>query len=103
MRINFYTCIFKRCALNLICVCNLSLCVCVVQEMAHAWEEYSRLERSVEQLRTALQAHMNHSATPQVRPATAAPICQLWFSALVLLIDCFIYSICGFECSVFSP
>ncbi|XP_041795816.1 pleckstrin homology domain-containing family A member 7-like isoform X6 [Chelmon rostratus] len=34
-------------------------------EMALAWEEYSRLERSVEQLRTALQAHMNHSATPQ--------------------------------------
>ncbi|XP_063763340.1 pleckstrin homology domain-containing family A member 7 isoform X7 [Eleginops maclovinus] len=34
-------------------------------EMAHAWEEYSRLERSMEQLRTALQAHMNHSATPQ--------------------------------------
>ncbi|KAM9352652.1 pleckstrin homology domain-containing family A member 7-like [Symphorus nematophorus] len=34
-------------------------------EMAHAWDEYSRLERSVEQLRTALQAHMNHGATPQ--------------------------------------
>ncbi|XP_070828239.1 pleckstrin homology domain-containing family A member 7 isoform X7 [Chaetodon trifascialis] len=34
-------------------------------EMALAWEEYSRLERSVEQLRTALQAHMNHSATSQ--------------------------------------
>ncbi|XP_070687250.1 pleckstrin homology domain-containing family A member 7 isoform X2 [Pempheris klunzingeri] len=34
-------------------------------EMAHAWEEYNMLERSVEQLRTALQAHMNHSATPQ--------------------------------------
>uniref|UniRef100_A0A671YFN8 Pleckstrin homology domain containing, family A member 7a n=1 Tax=Sparus aurata TaxID=8175 RepID=A0A671YFN8_SPAAU len=30
-------------------------------EMALAWEEYSRLERSVEQLRMALQAHMNHS------------------------------------------
>ncbi|XP_034735240.1 pleckstrin homology domain-containing family A member 7-like isoform X3 [Etheostoma cragini] len=34
-------------------------------EMAHAWEEYNRLERSMEQLRMALQAHMNHSATPQ--------------------------------------
>ncbi|XP_028440753.1 pleckstrin homology domain-containing family A member 7 isoform X4 [Perca flavescens] len=34
-------------------------------EMAHAWEEYIRLERSMEQLRMALQAHMNHSATPQ--------------------------------------
>ncbi|KAM7415081.1 hypothetical protein PAMA_019759 [Pampus argenteus] len=34
-------------------------------EMTHAWEEYSLLERSVEQLRAALQAHMNHSATPQ--------------------------------------
>ncbi|XP_036962110.1 pleckstrin homology domain-containing family A member 7-like isoform X1 [Acanthopagrus latus] len=34
-------------------------------EMALAWEEYSRLESSVEQLRMALQAHMNHSATPQ--------------------------------------
>uniref|UniRef100_A0A8C9ZQ28 Pleckstrin homology domain containing, family A member 7a n=1 Tax=Sander lucioperca TaxID=283035 RepID=A0A8C9ZQ28_SANLU len=30
-------------------------------EMAHAWEEYSRLERSMEQLRMSLQAHMNHS------------------------------------------
>uniref|UniRef100_A0A8C4GPB4 Pleckstrin homology domain containing, family A member 7a n=1 Tax=Dicentrarchus labrax TaxID=13489 RepID=A0A8C4GPB4_DICLA len=30
-------------------------------EMAHAWEEYSSLERSVEQLRAALQTHMNHS------------------------------------------
>lgn len=39
-----------------------------MQEMAHAWEEYSCLEKSVEQLRTALQAHMNHSTTPQVRP-----------------------------------
>ncbi|KAK2880451.1 hypothetical protein Q8A73_023149 [Channa argus] len=34
-------------------------------EMAQAWEEYNRLERSVEQLRTALQAHMNNSTTPQ--------------------------------------
>uniref|UniRef100_A0A8C3G8A4 Pleckstrin homology domain containing, family A member 7a n=1 Tax=Cyclopterus lumpus TaxID=8103 RepID=A0A8C3G8A4_CYCLU len=34
-------------------------------EMARAWEEYNMLERSVEQLRTVLQAHMNHSATPQ--------------------------------------
>uniref|UniRef100_A0A1A8AZX1 Pleckstrin homology domain containing, family A member 7a n=1 Tax=Nothobranchius furzeri TaxID=105023 RepID=A0A1A8AZX1_NOTFU len=34
-------------------------------EMAHAWEEYNRLEMSVEQLRTVLQAHMNHSDTPQ--------------------------------------
>uniref|UniRef100_A0A8C3AG96 Pleckstrin homology domain containing, family A member 7a n=1 Tax=Cyclopterus lumpus TaxID=8103 RepID=A0A8C3AG96_CYCLU len=30
-------------------------------EMARAWEEYNMLERSVEQLRTVLQAHMNHS------------------------------------------
>uniref|UniRef100_A0A672JG84 Pleckstrin homology domain containing, family A member 7a n=1 Tax=Salarias fasciatus TaxID=181472 RepID=A0A672JG84_SALFA len=34
-------------------------------EMERAWEEYSRLEKSVDQLRTALQVHMNHSATPQ--------------------------------------
>ncbi|XP_075326575.1 pleckstrin homology domain-containing family A member 7-like isoform X9 [Odontesthes bonariensis] len=34
-------------------------------EMAQAWEEYNSLEESVEQLRTALQAHMDHSATPQ--------------------------------------
>ncbi|XP_053741337.1 pleckstrin homology domain-containing family A member 7-like isoform X2 [Synchiropus splendidus] len=34
-------------------------------EMAVAWEEYMLLERSVEQLRLALQAHMNHGATPQ--------------------------------------
>ncbi|XP_067446613.1 pleckstrin homology domain-containing family A member 7 isoform X7 [Thunnus thynnus] len=38
-------------------------------EMAHAWEEYSWLEKSVEQLREALQAHMNHSATPQQEKA----------------------------------
>ncbi|KAM3609597.1 uncharacterized protein V6R79_017630 [Siganus canaliculatus] len=37
----------------------------VSTEMALAWEEYNRLERSVEQLRMVLQAHMNHSATPQ--------------------------------------
>ncbi|XP_037109907.1 pleckstrin homology domain-containing family A member 7-like isoform X10 [Syngnathus acus] len=34
-------------------------------EMTHAWEDYGWLENSVEQLRTALQARMNHSATPQ--------------------------------------
>uniref|UniRef100_A0A3Q0QPX4 Pleckstrin homology domain containing, family A member 7a n=1 Tax=Amphilophus citrinellus TaxID=61819 RepID=A0A3Q0QPX4_AMPCI len=33
----------------------------VSTEMAHAWEEYNRLENSVEQLRLALQAQMNHS------------------------------------------
>lgn len=38
-------------------------------EMARAWEEYGVLESSVEQLRTALQAHMNHSATPQQEKA----------------------------------
>ncbi|XP_029909289.1 pleckstrin homology domain-containing family A member 7-like isoform X2 [Myripristis murdjan] len=38
-------------------------------EMAQAWEEYSSLESSVEQLRTALQAHMNHSATAQQEKA----------------------------------
>uniref|UniRef100_UPI0037E8AA36 pleckstrin homology domain-containing family A member 7 isoform X2 n=1 Tax=Semicossyphus pulcher TaxID=241346 RepID=UPI0037E8AA36 len=38
-------------------------------EMAHAWEEYSRLERSVEQLRTVLQAYMNHSAIYQQEKA----------------------------------
>ncbi|XP_029009353.1 pleckstrin homology domain-containing family A member 7-like isoform X3 [Betta splendens] len=35
-------------------------------EMASAWAEYSRLEQTVEQLRTALQAHMHQSnTTPQ--------------------------------------
>nr|XP_029133661.1 pleckstrin homology domain-containing family A member 7-like isoform X5 [Labrus bergylta] len=38
-------------------------------EMALAWEEYSRLERSVEQLRMVLQAHMNHSTTHQQEKA----------------------------------
>ncbi|XP_029952022.1 pleckstrin homology domain-containing family A member 7-like isoform X2 [Salarias fasciatus] len=38
-------------------------------EMERAWEEYSRLEKSVDQLRTALQVHMNHSATPQQEKA----------------------------------
>ncbi|KAM6973352.1 pleckstrin homology domain-containing family A member 7 [Aplochiton taeniatus] len=37
----------------------------VSTEMTRAWEEYSSLESSVEQLRTLLQAHINHSATPQ--------------------------------------
>lgn len=64
---------YKLCTVGLYCVCKLRLCVCcVMQEMAHAWEEYNMLEKSVEQLRTALQAHMNHSATPQVRTGTAA-------------------------------
>ncbi|XP_045892479.1 pleckstrin homology domain-containing family A member 7-like isoform X5 [Micropterus dolomieu] len=45
-------------------------------EMAQAWGEYSRLERSVEQLRTALQAHMNHSATLQ--PEKAEMKRELW-------------------------
>ena len=57
-----------------LCIQPKTLCVCVMQEMALAWEEYSRLESSVEQLRMALQAHMNHSATPQVTPGTAAQI-----------------------------
>ncbi|XP_077590548.1 pleckstrin homology domain-containing family A member 7-like [Stigmatopora nigra] len=34
-------------------------------EMTQAWVDYSWLENSVEQLRAALQAHMNQSATPQ--------------------------------------
>lgn len=50
--------------------CVTYLRLYVMQEMALAWEEYSRLERSVEQLRMALHAHMNHSATPQVRLAS---------------------------------
>lgn len=54
-----------------ICEC---VCVCVTQEMALAWEEYSRLERSVEQLRAVLQAHMTHSATPQVSRGTAVSV-----------------------------
>lgn len=48
--------------------------LCVMQEMSLAWEEYGHLERSVEQLRTVLQAHMSHSATPQVRPGIAVGI-----------------------------
>ncbi|XP_029379561.1 pleckstrin homology domain-containing family A member 7-like isoform X4 [Echeneis naucrates] len=38
-------------------------------EMAQAWEEYSKLERSVEQLRAVLLTHMNHSSTPQQEKA----------------------------------
>ncbi|XP_030587068.1 pleckstrin homology domain-containing family A member 7-like isoform X2 [Archocentrus centrarchus] len=41
----------------------------VSTEMAHAWEEYNRLENSVEQLRLALQAQMNHSASTQQEKA----------------------------------
>lgn len=40
--------------------------VWVLQEMARAWEEYSRLEQSVELLRLALQAYMTHNDTSQV-------------------------------------
>lgn len=39
--------------------------------MALAWDEYGRLEGSVEQLRAALQAQMSHSAALQVRAGTA--------------------------------
>ncbi|KAM4554344.1 pleckstrin homology domain-containing family A member 7-like isoform 2-T2 [Fundulus diaphanus] len=41
----------------------------VSTEMSHAWEEYSMLEQSVEQLRMALQAHMSHSDTSQQEKA----------------------------------
>ncbi|KAM4734365.1 pleckstrin homology domain-containing family A member 7-like isoform 3-T3 [Anableps anableps] len=41
----------------------------VSTEMAHAWEEYNRLEQSVEQLRLVLQAHMTHSDTSQQEKA----------------------------------
>lgn len=64
-----------------------------MQEMALAWEEYSRLERSVEQLRTALQAHMNHSATPQVRAGTAAQIRLTWKLPTHVLIGWILYSV----------
>ncbi|XP_056908002.1 pleckstrin homology domain-containing family A member 7-like isoform X4 [Takifugu flavidus] len=37
----------------------------VSTEMTLAWNEYSRLERSVEQLRAALQTQLNHSAALQ--------------------------------------
>ncbi|CAL8357160.1 unnamed protein product [Lota lota] len=37
----------------------------VSTEMSGAWKEYISLESSVEQLRKAMQAHMNHSTTPQ--------------------------------------
>lgn len=54
------------------------MCVCGVQEMALAWEEYGYQERSVEQLRVALQGRMSHSATPQVRGGTADCGAGLW-------------------------
>ncbi|KAG7221158.1 hypothetical protein INR49_017506 [Caranx melampygus] len=38
-------------------------------EMSQAWEEYSKLERSVEQLRTALHTHMNNTSIPQQEKA----------------------------------
>ncbi|XP_015239995.1 PREDICTED: pleckstrin homology domain-containing family A member 7-like isoform X8 [Cyprinodon variegatus] len=41
----------------------------VSTEMAHAWEEYNKLEQSVEQLRVALQTHMTHSDTSQQEKA----------------------------------
>lgn len=39
--------------------------------MTQAWEEYGSLERSVEQLRAALQAQQGHGAAPQVRAGAA--------------------------------
>uniref|UniRef100_A0A3P9NAN2 Pleckstrin homology domain containing, family A member 7a n=1 Tax=Poecilia reticulata TaxID=8081 RepID=A0A3P9NAN2_POERE len=41
----------------------------VSTEMARAWEEYNRLEQSVELLRLALQAHMAHNDTSQQEKA----------------------------------
>ncbi|XP_054890449.1 pleckstrin homology domain-containing family A member 7-like isoform X6 [Poeciliopsis prolifica] len=41
----------------------------VSTEMARAWEEYNRLEQSVELLRLALQAHMTHNDTSQQEKA----------------------------------
>ncbi|XP_036002498.1 pleckstrin homology domain-containing family A member 7 isoform X13 [Fundulus heteroclitus] len=41
----------------------------VSTEMSHAWDEYSMLEQSVEQLRMALQAHMTHGDTSQQEKA----------------------------------
>ncbi|KAI2653621.1 Pleckstrin homology domain-containing family A member 7 [Labeo rohita] len=39
----------------------------VSTEMEKAWEDYSRLEQSVEQLRDVLQTQMNHCTSPQLR------------------------------------
>ncbi|XP_038150764.1 pleckstrin homology domain-containing family A member 7 isoform X14 [Cyprinodon tularosa] len=47
----------------------------VSTEMAHAWEEYNKLEQSVEQLRVALQTHMTHSDTSQEKAALKR---ELW-------------------------
>lgn len=38
----------------------------VVQEMENAWNEYSRLERDVDWLKSALQGQMNRSDLSQV-------------------------------------
>lgn len=38
----------------------------VSQEMENAWNEYSRLERDVDWLKSALQGHMNRSDLSQV-------------------------------------
>lgn len=38
----------------------------VSQEMENAWNEYSRLERDVDWLKSALQAQMNRSDLSQV-------------------------------------
>ncbi|XP_038150757.1 pleckstrin homology domain-containing family A member 7 isoform X8 [Cyprinodon tularosa] len=48
----------------------------VSTEMAHAWEEYNKLEQSVEQLRVALQTHMTHSDTSQQEKAALKR--ELW-------------------------
>lgn len=46
--------------------------------MALAWEEYGYQEKSVEQLRVALQGHMSYSATPQVRAGSAECGAGVW-------------------------
>lgn len=59
--------------------------------MTQAWVEYGSLERTVEELRAALQAQMSHSAAPQVRAGIAVsrpsectntPCCRLQQSEL---------------------
>lgn len=42
--------------------------------MTQAWVEYGSLERTVEELRAALQAQMSHSAAPQVRAGIAVSL-----------------------------
>ena len=52
----------------------------VLQEMENAWNEYSRLERDVDWLKSALQGQMNRSDLTQVCGSVISAVCDVLIS-----------------------